>query len=101
MLIEHKDYANLIKVYDRPDALFYVDPPYIDAEKYYCVPFDEDDHKKLANILSNIKGKFIVSYNDDARIRDLYKKFTIIEIKGKNLLGSSNKTYNEILIKNF
>ena len=28
--IENKDFADLIKVYDRPTALFYLDPPYAD-----------------------------------------------------------------------
>ena len=39
VVIEHKDFENLIKVYDRPTALFYCDPPYHSTEKYYDVPF--------------------------------------------------------------
>ncbi|MBS6316282.1 MAG: DNA adenine methylase [Ruminococcus sp.] len=35
VVIEHKDFENLIKVYDRPNALFYCDPPYHTTEKYY------------------------------------------------------------------
>ena len=44
VVIEHKDFENLIKVYDRPKALFYCDPPYHSTEKYYDVPFTEADH---------------------------------------------------------
>ncbi len=32
VVIEHKDFENLIKVYDRPAALFYCDPPYHSTE---------------------------------------------------------------------
>lgn len=28
VVIENKDFQNLIEVYDRPDAFFYLDPPY-------------------------------------------------------------------------
>ena len=33
--IEHKDFADLIRVYDRKNALFYLDPPYVGTEGYY------------------------------------------------------------------
>ncbi len=32
VVIEHKDFESLIKVYDRPAALFYCDPPYHSTE---------------------------------------------------------------------
>lgn len=32
VVIENKDFENLIKVYDRPDALIYLDPPYYGTE---------------------------------------------------------------------
>ena len=44
MNIENKDFADLIKVYDRPTALFYLDPPYVNTEKYYDSPFSAQDH---------------------------------------------------------
>ena len=64
VVIENKDFEKLIKVYDRPNALFYCDPPYRTAQKYYDVPFSDSDHERLKNSLSNIKGRFILSYND-------------------------------------
>ena len=36
--IEHKDYADLIRVYDRKGALFYLDPPYIGARGTMTAP---------------------------------------------------------------
>lgn len=99
VVIENKDFENLIKVYDRPNALFYCDPPYHTTEKYYDVQFTENDHLRLKNSLDNIKGKFILSYNDDEFIRDLYKDYTIIEAERQNNL--SNGSYKELIIKNF
>ncbi|MBZ9615275.1 DNA adenine methylase [Clostridium estertheticum] len=104
VVIEHKDFQNLIKVYDRIDALIYLDPPYYGTEKYYQAQFNKDDHVRLNETLKNIKGKFLLSYNDCEFIRELYKDFNIEEIQRnhnlKNKDGKSNM-YNELIIKNY
>ncbi len=99
VVIEHKDFENLIKVYDRPTALFYCDPPYHSTEKYYDVPFAESDHIRLRDTLANIKGKFLLSYNDDDFVRGLYKDFKIEAIeRGNNLAGGK---FKELIITNY
>ena len=99
VVIENKDFENLIKVYDRPNALFYCDPPYHTAEKYYDVQFTESDHLRLKNALDNIKGKFVLSYNDDEFVRELYKDYAVTGVTRQNNLSSGN--YKEVIIKNF
>lgn len=104
VVIENKDFADLIKVYDRPNALFYCDPPYYKTEKYYNVEFGMEQHRQLRDILSNIKGKFILSYNDCDLIRDLYKDFCLIEVeRNNNLTAKSGRglKYKELIIKNY
>lgn len=39
VIIEHLDFEQLIRTYDRPNALFYCDPPYMGTEKYYQAAF--------------------------------------------------------------
>lgn len=80
-------------------ALLYCDPPYHTTERYYDVAFTESDHLRLKNALDNIKGRFILSYNDDSFVRDLYKGYTIIEVERQNNLGKGS--YKELIIKNF
>ena len=99
VVIEHKDFENLIKVYDRNDALFYCDPPYHKTEKYYDSEFTNGDHERLKNILCNIKGRFILSYNDDNYIRELYKGFSITSVERNNNLSKGK--YKELIIKNY
>ncbi|MEG0396053.1 MAG: DNA adenine methylase [Oscillospiraceae bacterium] len=103
VVIEHKSYENLIKVYDRPDALFYCDPPYVGTENYYPVGFTREDHAALNAILSTIKGRFMLSYNDDAYVRNLYKNYNIYEVERSNNLSnkSENKRYKELIITNY
>ncbi len=103
--IENKDFQNLIKVYDKEDALFYLDPPYHKTEKYYKNgnEFTVEDHIRLCECLKKIKGKFILSYNDNEFIRKLYKDFIIKDTTRKNTLsaGSNTKEFKELIIKNF
>lgn len=102
-IIENLDFEHLMKTYDRNNALFYCDPPYFKAEKYYDNVFTESDHYRLKNALSNLKGKFILSYNDCDFIRNLYKDFNIISVSRNNNLSlkRSNNKYEELIIKNF
>lgn len=104
VVVENKDFEDLIKVYDRPAALFYLDPPYIDAEHHYDAGFSMDDHQRLRAVLGAIKGKFILSYNNDPRIVEMYAGFDIQEVsRNNNLLAKLHKSadYEEVIIKNF
>ncbi|WOO34935.1 DNA adenine methylase [Anaerocolumna sp. AGMB13020] len=102
-VIENKDFEGLLKTYDRERALFYLDPPYYDAEEHYDIIFKEADHIRLKESLDKLKGKFILSYNDSDYIRKLYKDYKVIEVDRQNNLvckGSSER-YKELIIKNF
>lgn len=103
VVIENKDFENLIKVYDRPGALFYLDPPYHGTEKYYDAGFSHDDHMRLNAVLKDMKGRFILSYNDDAFVRGLYEDYRIEGIKrNSNLTNKSHAgSFDEVIIRNF
>lgn len=99
VVIEHKDFADLIKVYDRPTSFFYCDPPYRTTEKYYDAPFSESDHLRLKECLNSINGRFLLSYNDDNFVRNLYKDYHVRSVERANNLSSGK--YAELLISNY
>lgn len=104
VIIENRDFEPLIKTYDRQKALFYVDPPYVETEKYYQAKFKRPDHYRLNTILKGIKGRFILSYNDCDIVRELYKDYNIISINRRNLLCAKKKNkeiFQEVIITNF
>lgn len=51
----------------------------------------------------NIKGKWILSYNDCQKIRDLYREYTVISIDRTDNLAVKNggERYGELIIKNY
>ena len=107
VVVENKDFEKLIKQYDRPNTIFYLDPPYYETEDYYeDVGFGRDDHERLCNALMGIKGKFLLSYNDCPEIRKLYSKEGIM-IESTTRLSNiaqrfdAGKQYPELLISNY
>ena len=76
VVIENKDCLKLIRQYDRPVSFFYLDPPYHATEGYYQnigeEGFTEKDHIRLRDALLSMEGKFLLSYNDDRFVRELY-----------------------------
>lgn len=103
VVIENVDFERLLKTYDRKGAMFYLDPPYYEAEKYYPDRFQPEDHVRLRDALANIKGKFLLSYNDCPEIRELYKDYVIQELDRWDNLAAKTKSrrYRELLIKNY
>lgn len=103
VVIEKQDFERIIKTYDRKDALFYLDPPYYAAEKYYQRNFATEDHTRLKKVLDKINGKFVLSYNDCVEIKDLYKEYNILEVdRQDNLVAKTeSRRYRELIIKNY
>ena len=62
VIIEHKDFEDVIRQYDRGDAWIYCDPPYFEAECYE-VGFPKENHQRLHDVLLNCQGYVMVSYN--------------------------------------
>ncbi len=102
--IENKPYADVISRFDKPDTFYYIDPPYYGCEDYYGKDiFFREDFLKLREVLSDISGKFMMSINDVAEIRDLFKGYNIESVQTSYSAGGANhkKRVNELLIMNY
>lgn len=104
VVVENQDFETLIKHYDRSDAFFYLDPPYFSTEDMYEVGFGWDDHVRLRDTLKNIKGKFLLSYNDCDEIRELYNGFSMFDFSRTHSMAQryeAGKEFKELLIGNY
>ena len=78
VIIERLPYADLIRRYDGPDVLFYLDPPYWGCEGDYGPDvFGRDDFQRLADQLAGIAGSFILSINDTPGAREVFGRFEV------------------------
>jgi site-specific DNA-adenine methylase len=73
----HIDYEEIIEKYDSPNTFFYLDPPYYRKEFHYNTDFDENSHQFLYEVVKNIQGNWILSYNNERYIKNMYKDYTI------------------------
>ncbi|MGM9451615.1 DNA adenine methylase, partial [Klebsiella sp. K47] len=61
--IENLDWSVFMARYDRPEALFYLDPPYFGCEGDYGDGFGREQFSAMADQLAAMKGRFILSLN--------------------------------------
>ncbi|ASZ05138.1 MULTISPECIES: DNA adenine methylase [Bacillus] len=104
VMIECKDFRNIIEKYDSPDTLFYVDPPYVGRERFYAGGFNEEDHRELARLLNQVKGKVVLSYYDDPLILEIYPNWESETFSAyKQVVGGSGKSRGaeELLLFNY
>ena len=88
------DYIDIINQYDSVKTFFYLDPPYFGKEDWYGnKKNDFDFHDNLFNALKKINGRFVLSYEDNKVIRNIWKGHEIIKYSGENQIFR-----NEILI---
>ncbi|MEP9350553.1 DNA adenine methylase [Xanthobacter sp. KR7-225] len=77
VVIECLPWATFLGRYDRPGALFYLDPPYWGSEGYYGPVFDRADFERLAEALAQLRGRFLLSINDVPEVREIFARFAI------------------------
>jgi site-specific DNA-adenine methylase len=92
------DYKEIFKMYDDENSFFYCDPVYLDRGHYYenHTFHTEQDHIELSEILKNIKGRFLLSYQDRPLMRELYKNYNFYKYTGTNFISKP-----EIAITNY
>ncbi|MFP5472403.1 MAG: DNA adenine methylase [Gammaproteobacteria bacterium] len=99
VVIERLPYAELIARYDRPDTLFYLDPPYWGCERDYGPGvFDRADFERLAEILAGIRGRFLLSLNDTPGVREVFGSFEIEAVETTYGISGRPQRAGEVLI---
>ena len=94
----------MVERFDRPDTLFYLDPPYWGCESDYGVGvFSREDFAELATLLATIKGRFVLSLNDRPEVRETFSAFAVEGVSTRYSVGnrSGGKQVGEVLIANF
>lgn len=100
VVIEQLTYSDFIRRYDHADALFYLDPPYWGCEGDYGADrFDRDDFERLAEQLSAIKGRFILSINDTPGAREVFGRFAVEAVGTTYSISSAPTKAGELIVQ--
>jgi DNA adenine methylase len=99
--IECLPYEEIIKRFDRPGTLFFLDPPYWNRT-LYKFNFTPPDFAVLEQQLHRIQGKFLLTLDDRPEVRALFKAWDITEVQmtytAQRMPG---KRYRELYISNY
>jgi DNA adenine methylase len=81
-------------------SLVYIDPPYVRwGHKLYRYHDHEKDHRALAEHMDSAAFKWIVSYDNDPFVMELFRRQTIVPIFLNYAVKKSRKA-EELLISN-
>jgi DNA adenine methylase len=99
--LESLPYEEVIKKYDRPTTLFYLDPPYW-GRSLYAFNLSNEDFVTMRDRLRTIRGKFLLSINDVPEIREIFQEFTVEGLRlAYSAQPKAGNTYPELLIRNY
>ena len=100
VVIENLPWREFIDRYDRPGMLFYLDPPCWRSEDYYGKGmFRRDEFEAIAERLSALQGRFVMSINDRQETRAVFARFSIKTVQiNYSLLHGNRKSVTEILV---
>jgi len=102
--IENRPAADVIRLYDGPDTLFYCDPPYLHATRgdtrAYGFEMDEDAHVGLAALLHGCRAKVALSGYRNALMDRLYRDWRRFDA-GARRCHSVKKMRRESLWMNY
>lgn len=85
--IENAPALEVIERFDSAETLFYLDPPYVHAERgdvsAYGTEMSDDDHIELAELLRRSEGRFAVSGYRSELYDDLYRGWRRVDADPK------------------
>lgn len=99
--ILNQSFEKVIEKYDDKTTFFYLDPPYENPNqndyKDYVTP------EQVYDAVKNIKGRFLLSYNNSSKIRNIFKEFNIKAIKTAyaKTQNIGERTRTELIITNY
>lgn len=100
--IMNKDFKQVMQQYDSPETFHYLDPPYVGTQGLYkegktILP------KEVCETAKKMKGKVMISYNDNPEVRKKCYglKITPIDTRYVFAANSNNKKGKELLITNY
>jgi len=93
--IENAPALEVIKRYDSPETLFYCDPPYVHESRSdtnaYAFEMSDDEHRALAQVLHNVKGKVALSGYQCNLMDELYGDWHYIKAPSKKAHSTNTR----------
>lgn len=98
--IYNKNFKSMIDKFDSPNTFFYLDPPYSESTNDYKISGVTPED--IYNALKDIKGKFLLSYDNSKVVKNIFKKYRIrTATTTYEQSGQRQENIKELLISNY
>jgi DNA adenine methylase len=99
--IERLPWATFLEKWDRPEGLFYLDPPYYGCEGDYGKElFSRDQFGAMAVALGALQGRFLLSLNDRPEVRSIFAGLSMVRVDLMYGVGGGATEASEVIISN-
>lgn len=92
--LHNDDAISVINQYDRPDTLFYVDPPYLEetrsSDRHYAFEMTPEQHEDLLKVLCKCKGMVYLSGYRSKMYDEYLKDWQRVEWPVKSIMSHSD-----------
>ncbi|MBC2592708.1 DNA adenine methylase [Ruficoccus amylovorans] len=100
VMIESRDFEEVVAFYDGPDTFVFLDPPYVQCGKTAYHPFQPEDMARVRRCLDRLRGTWLLTCDDSPACREIfaglpYREMSIRYSLNKN---SGGKVSGELLI---
>lgn len=98
-----RDALDVIRKTDTPKTFHYIDPPYFNSDMGHYKGYKESDFENLLRILSEVKGKFLLSSYPSALLEKYVKRYgwRTVEIEMSRSAGGVGGRKVEVLTLNY
>ena len=99
VILECRPAEELLPIYDSPETLFFLDPPYVGTGKLDAYAnFTPAQIVALAKQLRTLKGRFILTLDDRPEHRTLFAGYTQLAVKTQSKMRPG--AFGELIIHN-
>lgn len=100
--IENLPWQKVIAKWDRPDTLFYLDPPYWGTQGY-GIEFGIKEYEQMAELARTINGKMIISVNAHPKMKRVFRGLRQKTVGINYTVGGNKKGKNkkELIIRSW
>lgn len=100
VVVDSLGWRAFIERWDRPYALFFIDPPYYGVEGYYGPLFGREEFEEMSGVLKGLQGRFIMTLNDHPEVRRIFGWAEIEAVELTYSCSGKATVGREVIIRN-
>ncbi len=105
VVIENRDWEEVVTFFDDAETFIFFDPPYVEASKTAYAPFNEFEMQRVRDRLDRLQGTWLLTCDDSPTCRRIFEGLPVRQLSVKyscyNLATTKEKTrkdYHEMLV---